>query len=528
MSSIQELMHSPAARQWSIVGSGAHHGIAVPLFSLRSARSHGIGEFTDLIPLIDWCNSIGLNVIQLLPLNDTGRGISPYSAVSAFALHPLFLGLSSLPHVEEYSSLKEMLTTLPLFSSSQQVEYEEVYRSKEPFLRQYMQLVAPRLIESDAYQAFYTGALSWLKPYIAFKLLKKRYADASWETWPQEDRILAPTRLEELLVHEAEEAQWHALLQFLCDQQLRQAKAYAMQRGVYLMGDIPILIDRESADVWYHKDLFDLSHSAGAPPDMFNQEGQNWGFPLYRWDVLAAQHNQWWIERLQWATSYYHLYRLDHVVGFFRIWSIPVGHPGKDGYFTPSDEAHWIEHGHRILMTLLQQCEMLPIGEDLGAVPPSIKAHLRTLGICGTCVMRWERRWEEDRGFIPPSDYPLESMTTVSTHDSETLHQWWRDQPDEAQQFAEFKEWSYDSLLTEPQRRAILWDSHHSRSLFHINPLQEYLAFIPEFTWPNPDQERINLPGVVNASNWRYRFRPSLEELQAHESLKSLVRELIQ
>lgn len=520
------LAHSSTAKQWNLIGIKHHHGIAIPLFSLHSADSFGIGEFTDLALLVDWCVSIGFDIIQLLPLNDTGFGMSPYSALSAFALNPIYLGLASLPHVHEHPFLKEELKALPKFSYVPHVDYVRIREYKERFLRHYYRFIGFQIMQSKAYQHFVQSA-SWLKGYAAFKMLKKRYHGASWETWPDAERIPTAQLIDSLVFHEQEEFNWFCFLQFLCDQQLRAAKTHASHQHVFLMGDIPILIDRDSADVWLHQEIFDLKYSAGAPPDMFTEDGQNWGFPIYHWTTLSQQNYRWWIDRLEWASHYYHLYRIDHIVGFFRIWAIPLGLHGKDGQFIPKDEMTWIDQGQRIMLMMLNACEMLPIGEDLGVVPPEVKACLSALGICGTRVMRWERKWRENGQFILPYDYPIESMTTVSTHDSETLQQWWKNQTAEAQLFAKFKGWSYQPSLSREHHREILWDSHHSSSLFHINPLQEYLALFPGLSWPNPDDERINVPGVFSENNWRYRLRLSLEELANQSSLKHLMRELI-
>ena len=520
------LAHSPAARQWQDIGIKPHHGIAIPLFSLHSANSFGIGEFTDLTLLIDWCASIGFDVIQLLPINDTGRGISPYSSLSAFALHPIFLGLASLPHVNEHLFLMEELKIIPKFSFVPHVDYARVLEYKERFLRHYYLLVGPQLIQSESYQHFIQTA-PWLKGYAAFKILKKRYHWSSWETWPETERLPTQTLLDFLAFHEQDEFNWYCFLQFLCDQQLKAAKIHAFQKQIFLMGDIPILIDRDSADVWMHQDLFDLRYSAGAPPDIFSEEGQNWGFPIYNWKAMEHDGYQWWIDRLQWASHYYHMYRIDHIVGFFRIWSILRGLHGKDGHFIPLDETTWIDHGQRIMLMMLNACNMLPIGEDLGVVPPEVRTCLSALGICGTRVMRWERKWNEDGQFILPENYPVESMTTVSTHDSEPLQLWWKTHPLETQLFANFKGWSHQSVLSREHHREILWDSHHSASLFHINPLQEYLMLVPGLSWPNPEDERINVPGLFSDHNWRYRLRVSLEELSKQNSLKHIMQELI-
>lgn len=172
---------------------------------------------------------------------------------------------------------------------------------------------------------------------------------------------------------------------------------------------------------------------------------------------------------------------------------------------------------------MLQAAPILPIGEDLGMVPPSVKERLYSLGICGTKVMRWERRWDEDGGFIPIDHYQIMTMTTVSTHDSDTLQLWWRHFPKEAKIYAEFKGWPYQPFLSLDHHEQILRDSHHSSSLFHVNLLQEYLALFPELVSTNPHNERVNVPGTVNDINWTYRFVPTVEQLINHIPLKKKI-----
>jgi 4-alpha-glucanotransferase len=526
MTDTSSLLHSPSAKQWQRIGVKHHHGIDVPLFSLHSNQSNGIGEYTDLPLLIDWCHSIGLDVIQLLPLNDTGLGTSPYSAISAFALNPIFLGLHALPYLEQFPLIQDELKAVPKLSQHNRIDYKAVRENKERFLRHYLEHARTPILSSHAYRTFEQNA-HWLKGYAAFKTLKNLYQWSTWESWPAESHTPTPEFLEHFAQQHNEEMEWHSILQFLCDQQLHAAKEYADRNGILFMGDIPILIDRDSADVWLNRWLFDLNYSAGAPPDVFTKEGQDWGLPIYNWEKMAQTEYRWWIDRLNCAHRYYHIYRIDHIIGFFRIWSIPRGMAAKDGLFIPKDESVWIDQGQRLMLIMLAECQMLPIGEDLGVVPDAVRESLSALGISGTRVMRWERKWKEDEKFILPQDYPFNSMTTVSTHDSETLQQWWQYYPLEAQSFAQHKGWSYQPHLSREYQKEILWDSHHSNSLFHINLLQEYLGLIPGLSWPFLDDERINVPGIVSDMNWTYRIKPNLEELAANTTLQHIMKELI-
>ena len=183
------LIHSPSAKQWERIAIRPHHGIAVPLFSLHSDHSFGIGEYTDLPLLIDWCGSIGFDVVQLLPLNDTDLGVSPYSAISAFALNPIFLGIASLPHVNDHPFLAEELKALPKFSYFPHVDYVRVREYKERFLRHYFRYVGPEIMKTEDFELFVQEAGFWLKGYAAFKIARRRHQWHSWETWPETRKV---------------------------------------------------------------------------------------------------------------------------------------------------------------------------------------------------------------------------------------------------------------------------------------------------------------------------------------------------
>lgn len=524
----ERLLKSSAGHQWQKLHIRDHHGVVIPLFSLHSQLSCGIGEYPDLLPLIDWCSQIHFDIIQLLPLNDTGLESSPYSALSAFALNPVHLGLASLPHINENDDFKKELQDLQaLTRQTQRIDYKTIHLKKDNFLRAYYSLYGASIINSDAYRTFKQKQRFWLFDYAIFKALKIYHNWQSWEEWPESYRQPSQEFFARIPSNIAADADYHIFLQFLCFQQLEKAYRYADKQKIYLKGDVPILINRDSADVWRNPQFFKLEFAAGAPPDMYSEEGQKWGFPLYNWKALEQDHYHWWIKRLEVASQFYHLYRIDHVVGFFRIWAIPHGCTAKEGHYIPQEKHTWMHQGETIMKVMLASCPMLPIGEDLGNVPNEVRQCLRSLGICGTKVMRWERHWETDKSFIDPKSYIPESMTTVSTHDSDTLILWWKNSPDEAKDYAWFMGWSYTPELPKEQHFAILHTSHHSGSLFHINLLQEYLALVPGMTWPNPEDERVNFPGTISDNNWSYRFVPSLEEISGSKELEILMKQVL-
>jgi 4-alpha-glucanotransferase len=519
------LFATQAKEHWQRVGICPHHGIAVPLFSLHTAQSIGIGEFLDLLPLIDWCKDIGMDVIQLLPLNDSGADTSPYNAISAFALNPMYISLFALPNIDA-SLHAQLLEMRKLLQHSTRLDYATVRHQKIRFLHSYFTTHKERLINDSAYQAFINDN-PWVAIYAIFVILKTHAHGKPWTAWsdlysdPSEELIasLADTHQERI--------SFYSWLQFVCDQQMQQVKKHAVSKGVFLMGDIPILISRDSADVWFHRSLFHTEYAAGAPPDQYSELGQNWGSPIYQWSEHQRTGYSWWKQRLKTASRYYHIYRIDHIVGFFRIWAIPPGKTGKEGQFIPGVLRDWMTQGINLMHMMLQSSPLLPIGEDLGVVPREVKRTLQTLGICGTKVMRWERLWDKGDQFLPLNAFLPESLTTVSTHDSEPLQLWWIENPKEAAEFAAFKRWTFSPRLSHEHHEQILYDSHHTTSLFHINPLQEYLALFSELHWEDPKQERINVPGTISKENWTYRCRPSIEQLSCHYELGQLMTRLL-
>lgn len=482
---------------WQKIGLKPHHGICIPLFALHSATSCGIGEFLDLLPLIDWCKEIGLDTIQLLPLNDTGTDPSPYNPISSSALDPVYLSLSELG-----------ISPLPPLAVKQRIE---VLSFKLPLLRKFFEETFSALSQTSAYQSF-LAEHAWLPLYARFKALKEQYSDKHWSDWPP-DATPSPKDID-----------FYTFLQFHAFRQMALVRSHAQKQRIFLKGDIPILINSDSVDVWSNPTLFRLDLHAGAPPDAYNALGQDWGSPLFDLEAMSKDGFLWWKQRMKVIAKLYDIYRIDHVVGFFRIWGIAKGKLAKEGLFFPSDPALWDALGKKMLELLIDTSPLLPMAEDLGTIPKSVYPILKELGICSTKVVRWERR---DNTYIPFDQYEPFSLTTLSTHDTDTLSAWWQKTPEESVPFAQFLNIPYHPILSAPNRLKILRAVHHTPSYFHINLLQEYLALFPDLVWPNPDDQRINIPGTVLPTNWSYRFRPSLETIISHEGLKKAFREIL-
>ncbi len=505
------------APNWRRIGVHHHHGICLPLWALHSSRSGGIGEYLDLIPLIEWLPSTGFDTIQLLPITDSGDDPSPYMGVSAHALHPIYLSLHALPGIGSIPGIHEKLDALTHLCKTERLQYHHVLKQKRELIDLYLDHFLPDIEATAGYQQFIRENSSWLTPYSIFKTLKEAHDGKAWWDW----KTHAPDS--EFFCHAdthlaIQVMRWRAI-QYLCFQQMRAVKSAADKHGVLLVGDVPILINKDSADVWWQPDLFCTHSSVGAPPDMYNAEGQHWGFPRYSWSHHRKTHFAWWKERLHLQESLFHMFRLDHLVGFFRFWMIPTGKKAYHGYFIPETPAEWKRLGEEVLTTLIGSTTMLPLGEDLGDVPDLVRESMRVMGIPGLKVLRWERRWKTDRSFIAPSTFSPESVSTLSTHDSSTLAGWYEEAPEEAKEAAHAYNIPWSQKLTPPLAYEWLKVCHSSGSLFHINLFNEYLSLFPELSWNDPALERINIPGTCSADNWTYQYRKPLETLLSHPGL---------
>ncbi|SYX08939.1 4-alpha-glucanotransferase,4-alpha-glucanotransferase,4-alpha-glucanotransferase,4-alpha-glucanotransferase [Chlamydia poikilotherma] len=519
---LRYIQNSPAKQSWKTLGTIPKQGVCVPLFSLHTQNSCGIGEFLDLIPMISWCRKHGFQIIQILPINDSGEDSSPYNSISSVALNPLYLSLASLPHAQSVAYANAKLRTMQQLSKLPYVHYPQVKAAKWEFLRDYYQYaVQIGALKDEDFQIFCEKEKYWLRPYTVFRAIKYHLKGAPINNWP---KVYTDTKNFTKFEKEFEkECDFFAYLQYLCFQQMSQVKAFADDNQIFLKGDLPILISKDSCDVWYYRQFFSSSGSAGAPPDIYNAEGQNWHLPIYNIHNLAQDNYTWWKARLRYAENFYSLYRLDHIVGFFRLW---VWDTSGNGKFQPEDPEEYISQGTQMLTQILRASRMLPIGEDLGSIPTDVKQTLLKLGICGTRIPRWERNWEGDGNFISLENYSPLSVTSLSTHDSDTLALWWRHAPKEAQKFAKFLGMFFTPVLSEEDQKHILTLSHKTSSIFHINLINDYLALCPDLVSNNLKYERINMPGTLSKNNWVYRVKPSVEEILSHDAFNANIADI--
>ncbi len=330
-------------------------GVNIPVFSLRSSRSFGVGEFNDLKLLIDWATQAGIELIQLLPINDTSaqknwRDSYPYAAISSFALHPLYINLEKVANktgahiIKSLRKKQKQLNQLPL------VDYEQVMKFKLSALRELFDLQKGTLKEDVRYFEFFELNRHWLVPYAAFSYLKEKNKTTDFNSW-KKYAVYDETSIQKLAASHQKhyhEIAFHYFVQFHLHLQLSEIAEYAHKHKVILKGDIPIGIYRYSCDAWVNPSLYNMNEQAGAPPDDFAATGQNWGFPTYNWNKMKEDDFKWWRTRFDQLSNYFDVFRIDHILGFFRIWSIPIDSlEGVMGRFDPAIPVHRSEFDQR-------------------------------------------------------------------------------------------------------------------------------------------------------------------------------------
>ena len=319
-------------------------GTAIPIFSLRSEGSFGVGDFGDLKKMVDWVALTGQRILQVLPINDTTitrtwSDSYPYSSISIFALHPQYADLRQLPALKDAKKAAEFETLRKELNALPKIDYERVNNAKNEYLHLIFEQEGKAVLASEEYKQWFKEEEQWLVPYAQYCVLRDTYGTANYSEWPDHNvwnengrKSLTNTRSKAY-----KEASYYYYLQFILAQQMISAHKYAQAHEVALKGDIPIGVNRYGCDVWMEPRYFNLNGQTGAPPDDFSVNGQNWGFPTYNWDEMLKDDCQWWIRRFSNMAKYFDAYRIDHVLGFFRIWEIPIHSVhGLLGQFQPS------------------------------------------------------------------------------------------------------------------------------------------------------------------------------------------------
>jgi 4-alpha-glucanotransferase len=514
-----------------------HAGLLVPLFSILSARSWGIGEIGDIPALAAWLRSAHHDLLQLLPINEMAVGqTSPYSALTAMAIDPIYISVHAMEDFAaaggERAMGRDWRDRLRAARRSAGVDYALARGVKDEALR----AAFSRFLEDEwrrhsprgrAMRAWAERERWWLDDYGLFRAVHAREQERAWNEWPAglcRRDVDAMRRAREELADEILYREW---LQWIADEQWRAAKDWS--RPVSLLGDLPFMVDGDSADVWSHAQAFRLDASVGAPPDAFSETGQNWGLPVYRWDVMAQRDYDWLRDRARRSAALYDGYRVDHLVGFYRTYVFPRDE--SEAFFTPSDEDDQLALGETVLRIFAEAGARI-VAEDLGTIPDFVRESLTRLEIPGYKVLRWERDWEEEeQPFRSPATYPPVSLATSGTHDTETMAEWFDSlEPDERRTVLEAP--GIEEALAargvradaeaggySPEVRDAMLDAlYHSGSDFLVLPFQDV------FGW----RDRINVPASLGGHNWTWKLPWPVdrlaEEADAQERAASLRR----
>ena len=565
-------------------------GTVIPIFSLRSEGSFGVGDFGDLKKMIDWADKTQQRVIQVLPINDTNMTYSwqdsyPYNSISIYALHPQYTDLRQLPEIKDeerkahYEQLRQELNALP------QIDYERVNKAKLEYLRELFAQEWSNVSRRASYKEFFEQNKEWLVPYAAFCYYRDKYGTAVFSEWPKEATVKA-------IKGNNKDVQFWYFVQYNLDQQMRAAHDYARNHHVILKGDIPIGISRDGVEAWVEPKYFNLNGQAGAPPDPFSADGQNWGFPTYNWDEMLKDGCRWWVRRFRKMAQYFDAYRIDHVLGFFRIWEIPVpeksglmgqfspalglsreeieaygvynhmelflvDHKRKDrwhpriavqfhedyqkldegekynfnrlynDYFYRRNNQFWYNEAMKKLPRLTQATRMLCCAEDLGMVPDCVPWVMNELRILSLEIQSMPKDDKVRFGHL--SCNPYRSVCTISTHDMPTLRQWWDEDEERTQDY-------YNSMLyrggaaPHPLPGWLAKDivSRHltSPSMLCLLSLQDWLSIDEQLRLPDANAERINIPANPR-HYWRYRMHLTIEQLMQADEFNETIKTLI-
>jgi 4-alpha-glucanotransferase len=515
-----------------------HAGVLVPLFSIRSARGWGIGEYPDIADFAAWLPDAGQSILQLLPLGETATSeTSPYGALTAFGLDPSYLALEE---VEEVAAAGVAATLGPEAAR----ELDQVrYAARVPWaavrrLKRHALRVAYERFRDGPYRSggdrardfarFREAERAWLEDYALFRALRDEHHEVAWTDWPAPLRDREPGALAAARARLDDAVHYHEYVQWLCDTQLRAARAAVARHGVLLKGDLPFMVSGDSADVWAHRDEFRCDVRLGAPPDQFSADGQDWGLPVYDWAAMTARGLSWVRHRAARSAALYDLFRLDHVVGFYRQFIIP---PGQRGSLVPAEEGAQVHLGEQVLRAMQEataaelgsaaRTSLTIVAEDLGVVPPYVRRSLLALGIPGTKVMRWEKVWEgpESGAFLDPAGYPELSLCTTGTHDTTTLAAWY-EELDEAERHSLFRLPALRDFasvagpsFTPEAHGAILGGVYGAASALCVLPVQDLLGA----------RDRINTPSTVGPDNWVYRLPLTVDEMRRDAGVRTQV-----
>jgi 4-alpha-glucanotransferase len=500
-------------------------GVVLPLFSIRTRRDWGIGQITDLPACAAWIRRAGHRLLQVLPpLELSGGETSPYGALTAFGLDPIYADPDAIEDLDAQSIDRALgdagKRTRSAAQAADRVDYAAVRGLKASVLhvafeRFYEREWSRTTERAKALATFMDHERAWLDDLALYSTLRESHGGWGWSVWPADERDRSPAALDRArTVHERRILEV-AYVQWTLQGQWDRARTQMRELGVEIMGDVPFVVGTESADVWSRASQFQMQLSLGAPPDEFSAEGQDWGLPPYDWDAMDRDDLAWIRARSRRAARLYDRFRLDHVVGLFRQW-VRRKEPGSRGRFDPENPEAQRARGLRVLHAILEEVAKdargveppRVIAEDLGVIPPFVREVLRQLNLPGYRVLPWEK---DAAQFRDPRAFPRSSVASWSTHDTAPLDAWW-DAFSERDQTA-LAERAGVRPGDDRERRslALLDDLYRSNSDLALVLVQELLG----------TRDRINTPGTVGPENWTLRLPGPIEDLESDGRLSA-------
>jgi 4-alpha-glucanotransferase len=505
-------------------------GVLLPLFSIRSSGDWGVGEIPDLVPWARWCASAGFSVAMVLPVNEASRGQnSPYAALTAFAVDPVYVGVGALEDFEAAGGVaalsREDQALLEAVRTSPGVRWDDVRGLKHraldlAFRRFERDEWAKRTGRARELEAFARSEAAWLDDYALFVSIHHLdQGGRSWLEWPQPLRDREPAALADARARLSRAILFHQWLQWQAEEQWHAARRAANAVGVELAGDLPFMVATDSADVWSRRGDFRLDARVGVPPDAFSATGQDWGLPVYRWDLMKREGYPWLTERARRMADLYGVYRVDHVVGLYRTYFFP--NDGSEPAFVPATEEEQLANGETVLDLLSTGARV--VAEDLGTVPTFVRTSLAKKQIPGYRVLRWERHWDDPgQPFRDPAKWPAASVATTGTHDTDSTADWYEAMTGEERTaflalppLAALRDRA-PARFDDAIRDAILELVYRSGSDLLLLPFQDAFGM----------RERVNVPGTVTAENWTYRIPLDLAALHADAAARDRLRAL--
>jgi 4-alpha-glucanotransferase len=511
-------------------------GVTVPLFALRTDRSWGIGELGDLPAFAAWMKEeAGIGLIQLLPLAEiSGAETSPYAGLTAFALDPMYLSLASVPELagrERQALGAEGLAALERARTAKRVDYGAVRALKHRalayafrrFLGEELGRATPRAHE---FLAFVDAERAWLDDYALFRALKDAHDGRAWWDWAPPVRDRDPDALASARMDLGTDVLFFEYVQWLARAEWHVVREALRSMGVELMGDLPFMVGRDSADVWAGREGFKLDASVGAPPDAFDEEGQDWDLPPYDWARMKGDDYAWLRRRAREMARLYDRFRIDHLVGFFRTYQRPhddkLDADGKlvPGVFDPAAEADQLAHGERVVGAMVESAAKggaTLVAEDLGAVPAFVREAIARLGVPGYKVLIWEK---DDGVYRDPKAYPSVSVACFGTHDTPPVAVWWEELS--AEQRASFL--ALPELAPRAKQLGPRFDDKVHAALFDLLARSSSQLALFLFQDLVGSKDRINEPGTTGEQNWTYRLPASIDVMRRDTAVRARLR----